>query len=75
MGPSNRIPRVALGTFRSQSDHASLAVRTALREANLRAFDTASIYKNEVEIGKEVREAIREGIVSRSDVFITSKVR
>jgi diketogulonate reductase-like aldo/keto reductase len=68
------LPRVALGTFRSRGEEASAAVHCAIRAANLRAFDTASIYKNEVEVGKEVRDAIRDGIVSRSDVFITSKV-
>ena len=68
------IPRVALGTFRSTGDQAAAAVRFALRQANLRAFDLASIYKNEVVVGREIRDAIRDGIVSRSELFVTSKI-
>lgn len=69
------LPRVALGTFRSRGDDARTAVTSMLREtAELRAIDTASIYKNEQEVGQAVRDAISDGIVSREDVFITSKV-
>ncbi len=71
---SVKIPRVALGTFRSTGDQAAMAVRCALRQANVRAFDTASVYRNEVELGREIRDAIRDGLVSRSELFITSKI-
>ncbi len=76
-GSSERvsIPRVALGTFRSTGDDAATAVRCALRQTDsLRAIDTASIYRNELEVGREIRDAIRDGIVSRADLFITSKI-
>ncbi|CAG9467530.1 unnamed protein product [Pedinophyceae sp. YPF-701] len=63
------MPRVGLGTFRVRGQEAAQAVTAALN-AGTRHIDTASIYKNEAEIG----EAIRMSGVPREDVFVTSKV-
>lgn len=65
-------PLVGLGTFR-----AGPLLKAGIKHAllcGITHIDTASIYKNEEEIGEAVREAIQEGIVTRRDVFITSKV-
>ena len=37
-------------------------------------FDCAAVYGNEDRIGKVFKEAFNEGVVSREDLFITSKV-
>lgn len=50
------------------------AVRIAVKEG-YRHIDTAMLYFNEEEIGNSVRELIDEGVVKRSDLFITTKVR
>jgi len=66
-------PAIGLGTFRCTGEPCKISVRTAI-ESGIRHIDTASVYKNEVEIGEAVRSAIGDGIIERSDIFITSKV-
>ena len=40
----------------------------------MRLIDTARYYGNEVGVGRGLQKAIDEGIVTREDVFITSKI-
>ncbi|PRW60380.1 glyoxal reductase [Chlorella sorokiniana] len=63
------MPAVGLGTFRVRGQEAVDAVSWALA-AGYRHIDTASIYKNEEEIGT----AIRASGIPREQLFITSKV-
>eukprot|EP00877_Chromochloris_zofingiensis_P013729 jgi/Chrzof1/860/Cz01g31200.t1 len=63
------LPRIGLGTFRSQGAEVKLATRCALQNG-IKHIDTAAIYKNEAEIA----EALDESGVQRKDVFITSKI-
>ena len=39
----------------------------------VRLIDTASIYKNEEEVGKAINKAINDGIVKREDLFVITK--
>lgn len=39
-----------------------------------RAIDTAESYKNEREVGRAVNDCIKEGIIKREDIFITTKL-
>lgn len=39
-----------------------------------RHIDTACFYLNEGEVGKAIREKIAEGVVSREDIFVTTKL-
>ena len=39
-----------------------------------RLIDTASRYKNEVEVGKGIKKAIDEGLVKREDLFVITKM-
>lgn len=71
-----RMPAVGLGTF--GSDHATppavgAVVRAAL-EMGYRHIDCASVYGNEAEVGAAIAGAIRDGVVRREDLWITSKV-
>ena len=71
-----KMPAIGLGTF--GSDHADAqqvmeAVRGALR-VGYRHFDCAACYGNEAEIGQVFAEAFREGIVTRDELFVVSKV-
>lgn len=43
-------------------------------KAGYRLIDTAASYTNEDAVGEAVREAIREGICTREELFITSKM-
>ncbi len=68
------IPRFGLGVYQSGSGRATEdAVRWAL-EAGYRHVDTASMYRNETEVGTALRRAIDEGVVRREDVFVTTKL-
>jgi alcohol dehydrogenase (NADP+) len=49
------------------------AVREALR-LGYRHIDCAAIYGNEAEIGAALREALRDGVVRREELWITSKL-
>lgn len=70
----NQIPTLGYGTFRSpESANLSSCVKTAI-ESGYRLIDTAAIYENEASVGKGINEALSEGIVSREELFITSKV-
>ncbi|MEB3212499.1 MAG: aldo/keto reductase, partial [Leptolyngbyaceae bacterium] len=49
------------------------AVKEALR-VGYRHIDAAWIYQNEQEVGQGIGESVEEGIVSRDDIFVTSKL-
>jgi diketogulonate reductase-like aldo/keto reductase len=63
------MPRLGLGTFKAKGNEVKKAVQWAL-QCGYRLIDTASIYKNEVEIG----EAVRDANIKRHELFICSKV-
>lgn len=54
-------------------EDAESTVYEAIR-AGYRRFDSASDYGNEIGTGRGIRRAIDEGLVTRSDLFITSKL-
>jgi diketogulonate reductase-like aldo/keto reductase len=65
-----RIPQVGLGVWQSpKGDVTSGAVREALR-IGYRHVDTATIYGNEVDVGR----GVRDGGVPRGQVFVTTKL-
>lgn len=43
-------------------------------DAGYRHIDTASCYKNEEEIGEGIANKIKQGVVNRQDLFVTTKV-
>ncbi len=65
------MPTVGLGVYKAspERDETYNAVRYAL-EAGYRHIDTASMYKNEREVGR----AVRDSGIPREEVFITSKI-
>ncbi len=70
------MPAMGLGTFGSDKytpDQISEAVYGAVR-AGYRMLDCASVYQNECQIGQVLDRLFSEKIVTRDDLFITSKV-
>jgi len=68
------IPAVGFGTYKLTGDSGIEAIKHAIK-TGYRLLDTAHIYKNEIEVGKAVKEAVQEGILnSRNEIFITSKL-
>ena len=49
-------------------------LKRAIIDHGYRHIDTASIYGNEAEVGKAVREAMEEGNIPREELFITTKL-
>lgn len=69
-----RMPQVGYGVFQlTDYDECRACVYDAIRQG-YRLIDTASAYFNEEAIGDAVQQAVSEGLVQRSDLFITTKV-
>lgn len=44
-------------------------------EAGYRHIDTAAVYGDETEVGQGIAKAISDGLVTRDQLFVTTKVR
>jgi alcohol dehydrogenase (NADP+) len=67
------MPLLGLGTWKSDPGEVYAAVREAIR-IGYRHIDCAALYGNEAEIGHALRDATRDGEVTRQDLWITSKL-
>lgn len=67
------MPIVGFGVWKVPTQTAADTVYDAIK-AGYRLFDGAFDYGNEKECGQGVKRAIDEGLVKRSDLFITSKL-
>ena len=67
------MPILGIGTFRLSNEQAENSVYWALRDG-YRLIDTARIYGNEEGVGRGIRKAIDEGLVTREEIFVTTKM-
>ena len=67
------MPIIGLGTWTLDDDEAENSVYHALK-CGMRLIDTARYYGNEIGVGRGLQRAIDDGIVTREEVFITSKI-
>ena len=67
------MPILGIGTYRLSQSEAENSVYWALRDG-YRLIDTAHIYGNEEGVGKGIKQAINEGLVTREKIFVTTKM-
>ena len=67
------MPAVGLGLWKLDSSDVAAAVYAAI-ESGYRHLDSAADYGNEVQVGEGIARALSDGLCSREDLWITSKL-
>lgn len=67
------IPQVGFGLWKIPQEQCADAVYNAIK-VGYRHLDSACDYGNEVQVGEGIKRAIDEGIVTREELWITSKL-
>lgn len=73
LNSGHEMPVLGIGTFQLSNSQAENSVYWALK-AGMRLIDTARIYGNEEGVGRGIRRAIKDGIVKREEIFVTTKM-
>ena len=73
LNDGNRIPMMGIGTFLLTPDEAENSVYNALKDG-YSLIDTANAYVNEKAVERGIRRAIEEGIVTREEVYLETKI-
>lgn len=68
-----KYPIIGLGTWKSKSGQVKQAVMDAI-DAGYRHIDTALVYENEREVGEAINRKIREHVITRRDIYVTTKL-
>jgi len=67
------MPRLGYGTWQFQGQDVAKFVYTVIK-SGYRHIDTAKVYENEKQVGEGINLAIKEGLVKREELFITTKL-
>ena len=67
------VPVLGIGTFMISPEDTEKSVYAALKLGYC-MIDTANAYMNEEAVGKALKKAINEGIVTREEVFVSTKI-
>lgn len=68
-----KMPQLGFGVYQIPAQETAQAVYQAIK-IGYRLIDTATIYGNEKETGEGIKQAIADGLVTRQELFITSKL-
>ncbi|KAF9175044.1 NAD(P)H-dependent D-xylose reductase (XR) [Mortierella sp. AD011] len=69
----HKMPLLGFGTWKVPKDSTAEIVYKAI-ESGYRLLDCACDYGNEVQVGQGIKKAIEAGIVTREELFVTSKL-
>ena len=69
----SKIPGIGLGTYMMSPEEAEEMTYEAIK-IGYRHIDTAEVYRNEQGVAKGIERSLSEGLVTRSELFITTKV-
>jgi glycerol 2-dehydrogenase (NADP+) len=61
------------GTWKSSAEETTNAVYHAIK-VGYRHIDTAFAYRNEEAVGRGIAAAIKDGLVTRDELFVTTKL-
>ncbi len=67
------MPMIGLGTSGIKPDEADKTIRSAI-EIGYRHFDCSPIHKNQEAVGEAIQAVIDDGLVTREELWITSKL-
>ncbi|KAF2800258.1 Aldo/keto reductase [Melanomma pulvis-pyrius CBS 109.77] len=73
LASGHEMPLVGFGLWKVPKETAADTVYNAIK-AGYRLFDGAYDYQNEKEAGEGIRRAIKDGLVKREDIFVTTKL-
>ncbi|OMJ07398.1 putative NAD(P)H-dependent D-xylose reductase xyl1 [Smittium culicis] len=73
LSSGHKMPLVGFGLWKVPRNACKDTVVQAIK-SGYRLLDSAADYGNEIEVGQGIKEAIDQGIVTRSELFITSKL-
>ncbi|XP_076461256.1 glyoxal reductase-like isoform X1 [Babylonia areolata] len=68
------MPLLGLGTFKIRGQETVHRILDSALAAGYRSFDTASVYRNEEDIGRSLQTLLPKYGLCRQDIFITSKL-
>ena len=73
LSSGDKMPQVGLGVWKMPLDICADSVYNAIKNG-YRLIDSACDYGNEAKTGEGIKRALDEGICSREDLFVTSKL-
>ncbi|KAG2191108.1 hypothetical protein INT46_009032 [Mucor plumbeus] len=69
----DKMPLVGFGCWKVSPEDAEGTIYNAIK-SGYRLIDGAADYGNEIEVGRGINKAIKEGIVTREEVFVVTKL-
>ncbi len=72
---TSEVPQFGLGTFLMKEEGECKQAVLAALKLGYKHIDTAMAYENEHEVGEAIAEAIEDGIITREELFVTTKLR